>query len=382
MNIEMKRDFNKIVTLMRKAYSETLQDGEQEEFEEVLENKALRDVYSEIGDDDYLEKHFARYEKFSPEKAYETFRLNQRKSRFRLILRRVSVAACFILPLLGAGMWMLLQKEQVESPVVLAKKENVQLKLSDGRIVNVSTGNENEIQEQGGLKVRLENGQLSYKQDSVGKSELVYNELIVPQGGECYVVLDDGTRVWVNAGSRIKYPVRFSGKERVVTVKGEAYFDVTKDGRPFVVETNLGKVNVLGTSFGVMAYENEAVLTTLVSGKVMFTGKEGKSVVLAPGEQAVVSLAGTLTKREVNVEEYVGWKDGWYIFKEKRLEDVMHTLSRWYDVSVFYQNPKVKDIRFSGNLKRYDSIRIFLEVLAGSEEVKYKIDGNVVILYE
>ena len=264
----MKRDFNKIVTLMRKAYSETLQDGEQEEFEEVLENKALRDVYSEIGDDDYLEKHFARYEKFSPEKAYETFRLNQRKSRFRLILRRVSVAACFILPLLGAGMWMLLQKEQVESPVVLAKKENVQLKLSDGRIVNVSTGNENEIQEQGGLKVRLENGQLSYKQDSVGKSELVYNELIVPQGGECYVVLDDGTRVWVNAGSRIKYPVRFSGKERVVTVKGEAYFDVTKDGRPFVVETNLGKVNVLGTSFGVMAYENEAVLTTLVSGKL------------------------------------------------------------------------------------------------------------------
>ena len=86
MNIEMKRDFNKIVTLMRKAYSETLQDGEQEEFEEVLENKALRDVYSEIGDDDYLEKHFARYEKFSPEKAYETFRLNQRKSRFRLRL--------------------------------------------------------------------------------------------------------------------------------------------------------------------------------------------------------------------------------------------------------------------------------------------------------
>ena len=82
------------------------------------------------------------------------------------------------------------------------------------------------------------------------------------------------------------------------------------------------------------------------------------------------------------MEEYVGWKDGWYIFKEKRLEDVMHTLSRWYDVSVFYQNPKVKDIRFSGNLKRYDSIRIFLEVLAGSEEVKYKIDGNVVILYE
>ena len=276
---------------------------------------------------------------------------------------------------------MIQQKKQTENPVELAKKENVQLKLSDGRVVNVFTGNENEIQEQGGLKIRMENGLLSYRQDSVNESEIIYNELIVPKGGECYVVLDDGTSVWVNAESQIKYPVCFSKKERVVSVKGEVYFDVTKDGRPFIVETDLGKVNVLGTSFGVRAYEKETVLTTLVSGKVIFTSKKGESVTLSSGEQAVAALTGTLTTREVKVEEYVGWKDGWYIFREKRLEDVMHTLTRWYDVSVFYQNPKVKDIQFTGNLKRYDSIRTFLEVLAASEEVKYKIDGNVVILY-
>jgi len=239
-----------------------------------------------------------------------------------------------------------------------------------------------EIQEKGGSTIRMEEGLLSYKQDSVHGDELVYNELNVPLGGECNVILDDGTRVWVNAGSKIKYPVRFAKEKRVVSVKGEVYFDVTKDGRPFVVETELGKVNVLGTSFGVRAYNDEAVLTTLVSGKVMFTSKQGKSVTLLPREQAVASPGGALSKREVNVEEYVGWKDGWYIFKEERLEDVMCTLSRWYGITIFYQNPKVKEIRFTGNLKRYDSIITFLEVLAASEEVKYKIDGDVVFLYE
>lgn len=377
----MKRDFSKIVNLMRKAYSGTLQDEERDEFEKLLENKPLRDVYSEVREDDYLGKHLARYKKFSPEKAYEKFKSDNRKNRVYFILRRITVAACFILPLSSVGIWMIQQKKQTENPVELAKKENVQLKLSDGRVVNVFTGNENEIQEQGGLKIRMENGLLSYRQDSVNESEIIYNELIVPKGGECYVVLDDGTSVWVNAESQIKYPVCFSKKERVVSVKGEVYFDVTKDGRPFIVETDLGKVNVLGTSFGVRAYEKETVLTTLVSGKVIFTSKKGESVTLSSGEQAVAALTGTLTTREVKVEEYVGWKDGWYIFREKRLEDVMHTLTRWYDVSVFYQNPKVKDIQFTGNLKRYDSIRTFLEVLAASEEVKHKIDGNVVILY-
>ena len=103
---------------------------------------------------------------------------------------------------------------------------------------------------------------------------------------------------------------------------------------------------------------------------------------LTPGEQVVVSLAGNVIKRDVKVEEYVGWKDGWYIFREKPLEQVMETLARWYDVTVFYQNQSVKNIKFTGNLKRYDSIQTFLEVLAGSEEVKYKLDGNTVILYK
>ena len=148
MNMDMKRDLGKIVALMRKAYSEVLQGEEQKKFEQLLKDKHLRDVYSEVGDDAYLEKHFARYEKYSPEKAYEIFERNRRRDKKRFVLRRVAVAACFILPLLGLGVWMMMQEEKQESPVVLAKKESVQLKLSDGRVVDILQGNE--IKEEGG----------------------------------------------------------------------------------------------------------------------------------------------------------------------------------------------------------------------------------------
>lgn len=382
----MDRKIDQVVTLLRKACSGQLENDEQNEFGCLLEDKALREVYDDVNDDTYLEEHFARYEKYSPEKAYELFREQQHKSKVRLIIRRVAVAACFIIPLLGLWMWKGMENTGEEiATVAFAPKENVQLRLSNGQVIDVTQKNIQKIEEQGGAIIHNEDGKLSYRQDTAqvkGIEQEGYNELIVPLGGECYVILDDGTRVWVNAGSRIKYPVRFPKDKRVVTVEGEVYFDVPKDGRPFVVKTDLGNVSVLGTSFGVRAYKEEEVLTTLVSGKVRFTGKKGVSVELTPGEQAIASLAGSVTRQSVNVEEYVGWKDGWYIFKEKRLEQVMKTLARWYDVTVFYQNPKLKDIKFTGNLKRYDSIQTFLDVLAGSEEVKYKLEGNMVILFE
>lgn len=382
----MDRKIDKVVILLRKACSGQLENDEQNEFGCLLEDKALREVYDDVNDDTYLEEHFARYEKYSPEKAYELFREQQHKSKVRLIIRRVAVAACFIIPVLGLWMWKAMENTGEEiTTVAFAPKENVQLRLSNGQVIDVTQKNIQKIEEQGGAIIHNEDGKLSYRQDTAqvkGMEQEGYNELIVPLGGECYVILDDGTRVWVNAGSRIKYPVRFPKDKRVVTVEGEVYFDVMKDGRPFVVKTDLGNVSVLGTSFGVRAYKEEEVLTTLVSGKVRFTGKKGVSVELTPGEQAIASLAGSVTRQRVNVEEYVGWKDGWYIFKEKRLEQVMKTLARWYDVTVFYQNPKLKDIKFTGNLKRYDSIQTFLDVLAGSEELKYKLEGNMVILFE
>lgn len=134
--------------------------------------------------------------------------------------------------------------------------------------------------------------------------------MIVPTAGECYITLEDHTKVWINAESKIKYPVQFTAGERKVYLEGEAYFDVAEDGRPFQVITSQGEVTVLGTAFGISSYMDKAEYTTLVRGCVRYTSHTKKSVILSPGEQAILERSGELISRKVEVEEYVGWKDG------------------------------------------------------------------------
>lgn len=314
----------------------------------------------------------------------QRIRGGQKHHRTRHLIQYLSYAASILLIIMvGTWLWVKRGDEGAKVPktTTMARNENIQLRLSDGRTINLSADKEGTIQEQNGAEILQEKGKLAYRQDSSQhKKEIQYNELRVPTGGECQLVLEDGTKLWINSNTRVKYPVSFPDNKREIIVSGEIYLEVVKDGRPFLVNTSAGQVRVLGTSFGVQAY-GEEVLTTLVSGRVRFTNKAGHKTELKAGEQAVATANGEVTKREVRVEEYVGWKDGWYIFREQRLEDVMTTLNRWYGTNVFYQNPRVKDIRFTGNLKRYESVKTFLEVLAASEDVHYKLNGETIILY-
>lgn len=314
----------------------------------------------------------------------QRIRGGQKHHRTRHLIQYLSYAASILLIIMvGTWLWVKRGDEGAKVPktTTMARNENIQLRLSDGRTINLSADKEGTIQEQNGAEILQEKGKLAYRQDSSQhKKEIQYNELSVPTGGECQLVLEDGTKLWINSNTQVKYPVSFPDNKREIIVSGEIYLEVVKDGRPFLVNTGAGQVRVLGTSFGVQAY-GEEVLTTLVSGRVRFTNKAGHKTELKAGEQAVATANGEVTKREVRVEEYVGWKDGWYIFREQRLEDVMTTLNRWYGTNVFYQNPRVKDIRFTGNLKRYESVKTFLEVLAASEDVHYKLNGETIILY-
>lgn len=314
----------------------------------------------------------------------QRIRGGQKHHRTRHLIQYLSYAASILLIIMvGTWLWVKRGDEGAKVPktTTMARNENIQLRLSDGRTINLSADKEGTIQEQNGAEILQEKGKLAYRQDSSQhKKGIQYNELRVPTGGECQLVLEDGTKLWINSNTRVKYPVSFPDNKREIIVSGEIYLEVVKDGRPFLVNTGAGQVRVLGTSFGVQAY-GEEVLTTLVSGRVRFTNKAGHKTELKAGEQAVATANGEVSKREVRVEEYVGWKDGWYIFREQRLEDVMTTLNRWYGTNVFYQNPRVKDIRFTGNLKRYESIKTFLEVLAASEDVHYKLNGETIILY-
>ena len=385
----MYQNFERFVDLFRKALSESLTKDEQEEFDILLQDPVIREVYLEMQDSDYLAERLSPYLLFSSAKAYKKFeRRFGKKYVARKLFARWSVAAA-ILVLTGVAVGMLTTREKemerIEIPgntIVSPGIPQARLKLADGRKIEVTRANEGKINEQGGALIQFEEGKLTYHHAGQTSTTIVYNELSVPRGGECYVVLEDGSRVWINAGSVLKYPTCFGDTIREVDLEGEAYFEIERDARPFVVRSKLGDVRVLGTTFGITAYPEENMLTTLVSGKIAFEQHRRDPMTITPGEQVVAYPSGKIERKAVDTEEYVGWKNGIYVFKDRKLEEIMSNLERWYNVTVFYQSQQMKDVRFTGNVERYNTINAFMQILEGTGDVKYRINGNTIILYQ
>ena len=374
------------VHLLRGLYAGKLSREEEEEARQLLENQHIRQVYEEWGDDERLKEELQRYAKYNPMKgkaAFEGKLQSIRAKRWRK--RLLAAASCAIL--LGSGFLFWEQQQKTPMPVsapTTAVGENaLLLRLANGEEVFLKHDQQDVMTEEENTLIHVDNGRLSYENaPSSQTDEIKYNELYIPRGSECLLTLADGSKVWLNADSYLKYPVRFAGDNRQVEMRGEAYFEVVSDGRPFFVQSPSGTVQVVGTSFGVRDYAGERAMTTLVTGKVACTSNSGERVELSPGEQAYVSDAGKLEKRTVDVTEYVSWREGWFIFREELLENVMQMMCRWYDVEVFYQTPQLKELRFTGNLRRYDTIETFLQILAESCQVRYNLNGKTVILYE
>ena len=362
---------------------------ERERWTREVEDAHCGEVLERLEDEDYVERRLAGYRTWDDKKAFRQFvERVTRIRRQRQLRRRMawSAVAAGVACLVGVAL-LLVPERQVELPVVEVRNEVVvpgstkaTLRLAGGETVDIR-GDSMQITGKGKSHILYAGGKLTYaKKEKV--AELVYNELEVPVAGECSLVLDDGTQVWVNADSRLKYPVQFVGEERKVFLEGEAYFIVAKDSLPFVVSTSRGDIRVLGTTFNVKSYDEEiAMQATLVEGKVLVAQGQ-KEMELAPGEQGTVKDAGIMAKRAVDVDEFVGWRKGIYVFKKQPLEDIMRDLSRWYGVSVFFQNEGLKQVSFTGNLKRYDNINEFLDVLQRTGDVKYRINNNTVIIYE
>ena len=201
------------------------------------------------------------------------------------------------------------------------------------------------------------------------------------------VVLPDGTRVSLGTRTSFSYDSRYGKSERIVQLEGEAYFEVARNTNcPFIVHTGIQNVRVLGTSFGITNYaDDQNLTTTLVNGKVQveFPGFSDEVFLLEPGFQLACDRQNRkIEKRTVDVYEYVAWKDGKYVFTRKRLEDILTTLSRWYDFHVFFQNPEVKEVVFSGELRRFDSFSDILRLIEKTSDVKFTTTGNTVLVRE
>lgn len=296
------------------------------------------------------------------------------------------VAAMFVGACMVTG--VLFMKEKPE-PVKLAvtdirqqvKDFKATLILEDGREVMIQDSTRSVIATAKGMEIVSVGNELRYdkKENSEGK-ETVYNTLRIPRGGEYKLVLADGTTVWLNSESWLKYPVHFSGERREVWMEGEVCFEVAKnEEQPFVVNVNETEVTVLGTLFNVEAYSGEGtVTTTLVRGKVQVMQGE-ESYVMAPDEQVIIEK-GHFTTKKVVAKDYVRWTSGVFSFTGASLESIMDKLARWYDVEVFFTDSSLKDLHITLEVRRYDNIADILTKMEKMGLVHFDINNKTIIV--
>lgn len=257
------------------------------------------------------------------------------------------------------------------------------LVLADGRRIILDTASQGVLATQGAITINMpEQGKLEFRGRNHG-NRVEYNEIITPAGGQYKLVLSDGSNVWLNAKSSIRFPTSFSIKERNVVITGEAYFEVAKSNIPFKVNVD-GKqeVTVLGTHFNINSYEDEsAIRTTLLEGsvKVAGSGQAAKTVVLIPGQQAALNATSNISiEKNARVEEAVAWKNGFFHYNDTDLETVLRQMARWYNVEVSYEGA-IPRKRFKGKIKRDANASEVLEIL-GFTGLQFRIekatDGN------
>lgn len=249
---------------------------------------------------------------------------------------------------------------------VASGKNKARLLISEHQAIDLEKAPIGVIYTAPGIAIRKDSaGLLSYRCDKSASSNSITNELIIPAGGTFRVVLSDGSKIWINANSKLNFPIGFSGNERKVQLNGEAYFEVAKNkAKPFIVQTPQQRIQVLGTHFNVNAYTDERIQkTTLLEGLVQISTSESvsKTVIIQPGQQADQDH-NMIQVRSVNTEDAVGWKNGLFVFDQTELHDLMLQLSRWYNVDIVYQGNFPRRV-FSGEIPRSYSLAEVLKVL-------------------
>jgi len=254
------------------------------------------------------------------------------------------------------------------------------LTLANGSKLILNNAKNGNISTQAGARIVKQDSLISYKAMAANSTEVSYNTITIPKGGQYQLILADGTKVWLNAASSLKFPTAFTGKNRTVELTGEAYFEVAKNkDKPFNVKTTTQTVQVLGTHFNINTYSNEAnVRTTLLEGSVKVYSANA-SVMISPGQQAVLANTGTFeVKHDVDIDEIVAWKNGIFQFNEADIQTVMRQISRWYDIDVEYKGKIPADL-YRGKISRNVNVSQVLKILELSG-INFTIEGRKIIV--
>ncbi|KAA8481796.1 FecR family protein [Arcticibacter tournemirensis] len=312
--------------------------------------------------------------------------------------------AATVLLFLSFGLYFYIQNKPSEntaiakktSPDIAPGTDKAILTLADGSRIVLDQAKQGVLANQGNISIRKnKDGQIVYEVKGTNKGrkqqEIAYNTITTPRGGQYQIDLPDGTKVWLNASSSIKFPAVFSSNERRVELKGEAYFEVAKmfaakrpgvkKGQriPFIVKTASQDVEVLGTHFNVNAYDDEeAARTTLLEGSVRVTQHSSHaSRLLRPGQQTQVD--NDISVLEVDPQQVIAWKNGYFVFNNENVQSIMRKISRWYDVDVEYQG-NIQRKRFGGTISKFENVSAVLNIMELTGVIRFKIEGRRIIV--
>ena len=374
-----------IQDLLDKYLTETLTAEEMTQFRQLLEDEEqvqimearLKEIFdAQMGQEYNLPETDQRIEQ------YVMSRVNHRRIK---ISRRWSLAAAAVLALITVGGYYLYQHHSPASSGISKSRladippgrKGAILTLADGKQVQLDTIHNGTVALQGGQVVKVQHGELIYSGDS---KEVIYNTVYTPKGRQFQLALPDGTKVWLNAGTTIRYPLLFRGNERKVELNGEGYFEVAQNpAMPFkVVVSKKAIVEVLGTNFNIKAYDNEEnIAATLLEGRISVSCND-HTALLDPGQQALIQ-GDVKVVNNADIEKVIAWKNNLFDFNDSDLGEVMRQLERWYDIDVVYTGQQPK-LQFTGKINRNMTLKNLLVTLEVSG-VKCRLEDRKLIVF-
>lgn len=307
--------------------------------------------------------------------------------------RRIAAAASILLIISAGGYFLLYKPKQVQQVAqnqihdIAPGHNQATLTLANGQKIVLTKGLTGRLAQQGNATVSVNNGQAITYTSTAGNETTViqYNTLTTVRGEQSPypLVLADGTKIWLDAASSVTFPTQFIGRDRIVKITGQAYFEVVHNAdHPFKVLVKGQTVEDLGTTFNINAYDDEPVIkTTLLSGKIRLANASGAAT-LHPGQVAIVATSKPgITVKDVDTEDAVAWKNGYFLFDHESLESAMRKVSRWYDVDIEYADGRINE-SYIGSANRYANVSEVLKVLQTAGDVRFKVEGKKIVVYK
>jgi hypothetical protein len=390
--------------LIRQFYSGTINEGAKQNFQHYLEDPEFLEAWEELLFDEQQEE--IKIEEPSSDTLFEKIKADSRvrtdihQPPIILKPRKFNsnqIAAAAILLLLGVSslfFWIQnatdshldnLNQTISKSAHILPGSQKAQIILENGNRIDLEKIKGDTIIDNGNFDIlKSADGTISYRLKDNGnqRKALAFNTIVTPRGGEYMLHLQDGTKVWLNAMTTIKYPIFFSKNKREIEIKGEAYFEVAKqeyEGKrvPFVIHAGHQDLEVLGTAFNLQHY-GDNIITTLVEGKVKLNFKNSQlpAQYLTPEDQSIFNTATQqFSKKKVDPSYYSAWKDGKFAFEKTPIEDVMKCIERWYDVEVVFKE-QLHDVQFSGTISRYEDLKKLLQTIELVGDIRFELKGR------